>query len=105
MTINRPNLLLAWTKKVRGWMPLCKLGARRYQTTGGESDPKQSCAVQLGRAGIAGNVVSPFRRLPQNIGAGKQPVREAHGGAGMGGWKKRTLACNGSDMDSNFVLP
>ena len=86
-------------------MSLCKLGTRRHQTTGGESDPKQSCAVQSGRAGIAGNVVSPTRRLPQKIEVGKQLAREAHGGAGMGGWKKRTLTCNGLDRDSEFVLP
>ncbi|PYD88712.1 hypothetical protein DNF23_31715 [Pseudomonas syringae pv. pisi] len=30
-------------------------------------------------------------------------LREALGEAGMGGWKKRTPACNGTDRDSRFV--
>jgi hypothetical protein len=40
----------------------------------------------------AWNVVSPYSSRK-----GKQLVREADGGAGMGGWKKRRPSCNEAD--------
>lgn len=62
MTIDRPTLLLALTKRyVVGYFP-SNLGIRRHMTTGGEINPKRLVASLLGAFGIAGNVVSPILR-------------------------------------------
>ena len=52
-------------------------------TTGGEMGPNQQVTAGC-RVGIDGNVVSPILRQRQNIDVGRQPIREAVGGAGTG---------------------